>query len=129
MKSVSKKGRLYQINLEKKEGDPFSYQKYSNVRQLGRHFGLTVNGTVTRLYTLVNFLTFDNTNFLKRYLKAYERRVAEGIEGIEEHEPEKNKDTEHTNKSMSVLPTAHSIDEFRHSIPIMFKAYDGGKLT
>ena len=41
------------------------------MRQLGRHFGLTVNDKVTRLYTLVNFLTFDNTNFLRRYLKAY----------------------------------------------------------
>ena len=38
-------------------------------------------------------------------------------------------DTEEADKSMCVLPSSHSMNEFRHSIPIMFKAYDGGKLT
>ena len=43
LKIIAKKNRLYQMNLFKKDGDPFHYQDYSNIRQLGRHFAITVN--------------------------------------------------------------------------------------
>ena len=71
MHLISQKGRIYQINLEKKEGEPFSYLKYRDITQLGRYFGVTLNDKVTRLYTTVNFLVEENTKFLEKHLKMY----------------------------------------------------------
>jgi len=51
------------MNLIKKFGN-FKFLKYRFVTQLGRYFGLTLNDKVTRLYTTVNFLVEENTDFL-----------------------------------------------------------------
>ena len=68
--TVSEKGMLYQINLVKKGGLPFTYLKYREIAQLGRYFGLTLNNKVTRLYTTVNFLVLvpENIQFLMKHL-------------------------------------------------------------
>ena len=39
--------------------------------QIGRYFGVTLNDKVTRLYTTVNFLVDENSQFLERVLKRY----------------------------------------------------------
>ena len=66
---ISEKGRIYQINLSKKEGEPFKYLKYRDITQLGRYFSITLNDKTTRLYTTVNFLVEENKKFLENHLK------------------------------------------------------------
>jgi hypothetical protein len=73
---ISGKGNVYQINVYKKHGQ-FKYTKYTDITQLGRYFGLTLNDKVTRLYTTVNFLVEDNTTFLERHLKMYKAWLQE----------------------------------------------------
>ena len=58
------------MNLTKKHGD-FKFLKYRFATQLGRYFGLTLNDKVTRLYTTVNFLVEENTDFLETQLTMY----------------------------------------------------------
>ena len=82
MHLISEKGRIYQINLEKKEGEPFSYLKYRDITQLGRYFGITLNDKVTRLYTTVNFLVEENTKFLEKHLKMYKGWVEQQTKNI-----------------------------------------------
>jgi hypothetical protein len=54
---ISEKGDIFQINLQKKNTkSPFRFLKYQEACQLGRFFGLSINDSSTRLYTLVNFL-------------------------------------------------------------------------
>lgn len=42
---------------------------YSDARQLGQHYSLTINGSVTRLYTAVNFLNAANMARMNELLK------------------------------------------------------------
>lgn len=65
------------MNLRKKEGPPFFFAKYQTSNQLGRYFGLTLNDSVTRLYTTVNFLLEDNTKFMEKHLQGYAEWVYE----------------------------------------------------
>lgn len=47
----------------------FKFNKYTDIRQLGRFYSLTLNKKVTRLYTMVNFLNIENIKFIKeKYL-------------------------------------------------------------
>lgn len=42
---------------------------YSDARQLGQYYSLTINGSVTRLYTAVNFLNAANMARMNELLK------------------------------------------------------------
>ena len=68
VKLISKKGKIYQMNLSKKEGK-FGFLKYKDISQIGRYFTITLNDKVTRLYTTVNFLVEKNISFLEKYLQ------------------------------------------------------------
>ena len=65
---VSSKAQLYQVNLTKKSGKPFSFQKYHDISQLGRFFALRLNNKVTRLYTVVAFLVPESIRFIEKVL-------------------------------------------------------------
>lgn len=59
VRCICEKGRIYQINLRRKEG-AFRFLGYTEVAQIGRYFSLSLNDKVTRLYTTVNFLVQEN---------------------------------------------------------------------
>lgn len=40
------------------------YLGYSDIRQLGQYYSLTIDGKITRLYTAVNFLNPENLSRL-----------------------------------------------------------------
>jgi hypothetical protein len=46
----------------------FSFERYTDVKQLGHYYSLTINNSVTRLYTAVTFLTSQNLRFSKKHL-------------------------------------------------------------
>ena len=52
------------MNLKKKQGAPFKFAKYTDIAQLGRYYSISLNDTVTRLYTNVNFLVEENVSFM-----------------------------------------------------------------
>ena len=56
----------------KKGGKQFSFNKYTSPCQIGRYHSITLNDTVTRLYTSVNFLVGENKKFMKKYLQGYQ---------------------------------------------------------
>lgn len=56
IKLISQKGNIYQINLFKKSGAPFTFLGYKDISQIGRFYSISLNENVTRLYTTVNFL-------------------------------------------------------------------------
>ena len=47
--------------------------------QVGRYFAITLNDKVTRLYTTVNFLVDENSNFLEKVLKRYRNWLIDEI--------------------------------------------------
>lgn len=52
---LSVKGSIYEMRLKRLQGN-FQFNKYRELSQLGRFFSITLNKSVTRLYTTVNFL-------------------------------------------------------------------------
>lgn len=70
---VSSKTQIYAIGIVPK-GLSFSYLGYSDVRQLGQFYSLTINNKTTRLYTAVNFLTTANLEVMSEILNLSERK-------------------------------------------------------
>ena len=56
---ISLKTQIYAIGIVQNY-IPIVFQGYTDVRQLGQYYSLTVNGKITRLYTAVNFLSLSN---------------------------------------------------------------------
>ena len=56
---ISTKTQIYAIGIVQKY-IPIVYQGYTDIRQLGQYYSLTINGKITRLYTAVNFLALSN---------------------------------------------------------------------
>lgn len=79
LRRLSEKGNIYYTALRKKEGH-FEYQGYRQLQQLGRYFSITLNKKVTRLYTTVNFLVDDNSEFLERQFPRYKEWLAQEFE-------------------------------------------------
>lgn len=60
---VSKKGEIFEVFV--RTVSPLQFEGYSDVKQLGRFYSLTINNKTTRLYTAVNFIHKTNLQFLK----------------------------------------------------------------
>ena len=54
--------------LSKTNGEPFKFNRYREIAQLGRFYSVTLNNKITRLYTTVAFLVDENINFLRKYI-------------------------------------------------------------
>lgn len=70
---VSGKTQIYAIGLVQKSL-PFTYLGYSDVRQLGQFYSLTIDSKTTRLYTAVNFLTSANLELMSELLELPEKK-------------------------------------------------------
>ena len=57
--------RIYTIHLTSLH-QPFEYQGYSFLSQIGQYYAVTINKRKTRLYTLVNFLQQKNVRLLEK---------------------------------------------------------------
>lgn len=68
MNCISVKTQIYSIGIVQ-EYRPMRFLGYSDARQLGQHYSLTINGSVTRLYTAVNFLNAANMAKMNELLK------------------------------------------------------------
>ena len=65
---MGKNTSIFELLLTRKDGEAFGFQKYRSVNQLGRFFSVTLNRSVTRLYSTVSFARPDNLTFLQKYL-------------------------------------------------------------
>lgn len=45
---------------------PLIFKGYEDLSQLGKYFALTINNGVTKLYSVVNFLSEDNIDLMSR---------------------------------------------------------------
>lgn len=61
MNCVSEKTQIYSIGIVQ-EYRPMRFLGYSDIRQLGQYYSLTINRKITRLYTAVNFLNAANVS-------------------------------------------------------------------
>ena len=68
MNCISEKTQIYSIGIVQ-EYHPMRFLGYSDIRQLGQYYSLTINGKVTRLYTAVNFLNAANVSRMSELLK------------------------------------------------------------
>ena len=68
MNCISEKTQIYSIGIIQGYR-PMRFLGYSDARQLGQHYSLTINGSVTRLYTAVNFLNAANMARMNELLK------------------------------------------------------------
>ena len=64
---ISTKTQIYAIGIVQK-WIPIVFQGYTDVRQLGQYYSLTVNDKITRLYTAVNFLSLSNIHRMDEML-------------------------------------------------------------
>ena len=68
MNCISVKTQIYSIGIVQRFM-PLVFLGYSDLRQLGQYYSLTINGRITRLYTSVNFLTLENLRRMEVMLK------------------------------------------------------------
>lgn len=64
---LNSSSNIYELKLKGKESIVF--KGYTDVCQLGKHFALTIDDKITRLYTVMGFLHPKNVEFLKKHLK------------------------------------------------------------
>lgn len=67
MAEVSKKNQIFVMGLLKEQSE-FDFMGYSEVSQLGQYYSLTMNKKLTRLYTVVNFLTRQNISLMNEII-------------------------------------------------------------
>jgi hypothetical protein len=75
--TVSEKGQIYQVDLEATSGEDFEFLGYSDIRQLGRFYSLTLNKKITRLYTSVGFLDTRNLAFMQQTVRVVDNLLTE----------------------------------------------------
>lgn len=68
MNCISEKTQIYSIGLIYKF-QSLRYKGYTDLRQLGQYHSFTMKGTVTRLYTVVNFLNKANITRMTNLMK------------------------------------------------------------
>lgn len=59
---------VYELHL-KVPNSALQFTGYTEVKQLGRFYALTINKQTTRLYTIVNLFHWRNVHFLQQHLK------------------------------------------------------------
>jgi hypothetical protein len=100
MRQISVGGNIYELHLTLPNSE-LKFLRYFDFKQFGRFYCLTLNHSMTRLYTCVNFLNWRNIIFLKQHLRY--------TPALEEYYLER---------------LCHS-----EAIPLMFKYYRRGKFT
>lgn len=45
---------------------PFQYQGFTELAQLGKYYAVNINNTITRLYSIVNFLHASNLDLMAK---------------------------------------------------------------
>ena len=61
---ISRSGQMYELKLKCMEG-VVGFEGYKDISQLGRYRSLTMNGSVTRLYTNVYFAMTANLKIME----------------------------------------------------------------
>lgn len=62
------------MGLLKEKGE-FTFTGYSEVSQLGQYYSLTMNKKITRLYTVVNFITRQNITLLNSIIPDFKYNI------------------------------------------------------
>lgn len=121
---VSKKTGIYVLGLVSKR-DELEFSGYSDVKQLGQYYSFTVNKSLTRLYTAVNFITKQNILLMNKLIPNLKYDIEEKIS--DEIENSSTKSNLQTNKS-SLLDGNSSLANTAY-LPLMIKSYPTGKLS
>ena len=74
MNCLSQKTDIYSIGIIQ-ESIPMRFLGYSDIRQLGQYYSLTINNKITRLYTAVNFLNETNIQRLAQLISVDGKRM------------------------------------------------------
>ena len=78
MKCISEKTQIFSIGIVQKYV-PLVFLGYSDVRQLGQFYSLTIDNKITRLYTTVNFLSLANIQRMEDMLKTERRSEMKSV--------------------------------------------------
>ena len=132
MRCISEKTQIFSIGIVQKHV-PLVFFGYSDVRQLGQFYSLTIDNKITRLYTAVNFLSLANIQRMEEMLKTERRSEMKNIQYGQKKTQFEAELTKIVNPAVAKdrkEPFLNSSDNASGQyLPMMMKIYKDGKLT